>query len=123
MSALKPTVINLHHNPELSQDPQTLYIGRKKGLIREHFGNPFALTPNLKGEQAQKNRQACIQAFDLWLEGKAYREVEPERRQWIIKNLWRIKKAKHLACYCAPKACHGDVLLKVALELPPASEF
>ena len=30
-------------------------------------------------------------------------------------------RGKHLVCFCAPKPCHADLLLKRANVAPPAS--
>jgi len=48
-------------------------------------------------------------------------EVIRKHREWIIKQdelMSQIEelKGKDLACWCAPKPCHGDTLLKLANE-------
>lgn len=47
-------------------------------------------------------------------------EVIEMYRKWVYSNPEMIKKirselsGKDLVCYCAPKACHGDVILEIA---------
>jgi hypothetical protein len=46
-------------------------------------------------------------------------EVVEKYRNWILKNEYLMSKlpelkGKTLGCWCAPKACHGDVLIELA---------
>ena len=47
-------------------------------------------------------------------------EVIEMYRKWVYNNPEMIAKiraelpGKDLVCYCAPKACHGDVILEIA---------
>lgn len=46
-------------------------------------------------------------------------EVIEKYRNWILNNEYLMSrlhelKGKTLGCWCAPKACHGDVLLELA---------
>ena len=45
-----------------------------------------------------------IRKYDAWIRGK------PDLVEKAKKEL----KGKVLACWCAPEACHGDVLAKIA---------
>lgn len=69
------------------------------------YGNPFVMQRGRKGE-----RERVMQAF----EGYARKRIErdPEFREAVKALLGRV-----LGCWCAPLACHGDVLLKLAEEL------
>lgn len=40
-------------------------------------------------------------------------------KQWFLDTL----RGKRLGCWCAPRACHGDVLLNIAEELYNESLF
>lgn len=75
-----------------------VYIGRPS-----QFGNPYRV-------MGEHTRAAVIEAF----EERARRAIErnPKAAE-AIKGLY----GKTLGCWCAPKACHGDVLLKLAAEL------
>lgn len=52
-----------------------------------HFGNPFSHT-NYKGVQkVMPNVKEAVIAFEQWLRGEAYQDIEPERRQWILDQI------------------------------------
>lgn len=75
-----------------------VYCGRP-GL----FGNPFT------GPVKARN----VELFAMWLRGELP-EVEPERRERILKRLPELQ-GKHLACWCGLDCpCHVDVLCEMA---------
>ncbi len=92
----KTTVINLR-GQELGD---AVYIGRavsRRGLKHSPWANPYRMTKQTTREEAiEKYRQHLRENPDL---------VERARREL---------KGKTLACWCAPKPCHGDVLAAVA---------
>lgn len=97
-------------------DACEVYIGRRQTGM--HYGNPFGIE-GIKSQLAVKTfktRAEAIAAYQDWLAGVQYGEVEPERRRWILANLPRLA-GKRLGCYCKPLACHGDVLVAL-LERP-----
>ena len=59
---------------------------RRPGTIH-HFGNPFSHT-NYPGVQlvVPTVKEAVI-AYDKWLRGEAYQDIEPERREWILEQI------------------------------------
>lgn len=69
-----------------------VYIGRPS-----KWGNPFVIG-------ADGNRADVIAKY----------------KAWLLKNPKLVQDAKHelagksLVCWCAPEACHGDVLLNIA---------
>lgn len=69
-----------------------IYIGRPG-----KWGNPFPL-------QSEDDRDRCIEKYRAWL------EEQPD----LIEAAKRDLKDKVLGCWCAPRACHGDVLLEIA---------
>lgn len=73
-----------------------VYIGRGGP-----WGNPFRM-----GTHA--SRETVIRAFEAWM-----RESMDERARWIRAHIHELH-GKRLGCYCAPLACHGDVLAKWA---------
>lgn len=105
-----PLVRNVRHG---KGDPSDLYVGREKASTI-HFGNPFThqdkptLASVIVGSRAE-----AVQAYRDWLDGKAWADVEPERRLWILDQLPKLK-GRRLVCWCAPLACHGDVLAEMA---------
>lgn len=68
-----------------------IYIGRPT-----KWGNPFVV-----GKHG--TRQEVIEKYRAWIVN------QPE----LLAALGELK-GQNLACYCAPKACHGDVLLELA---------
>lgn len=74
-------------------DLDTVYIGRGSP-----FGNPFKM-------DNEDDRDKVIELYRHWL-WKALQEGK------ITKEMLLSLDGKRLACYCAPKACHGHVLVK-----------
>ena len=97
-------------------DQRYVYIGRPGGNSNQHFGNPFTHKPGTKASVVVGSRQEAVQAFDDWLDGTKWQHVEPARRLWILSHLHIIKN-KNPVCWCAPKACHGDVPERRSKEL------
>ena len=63
------------------------------------FGNPFKI-----GEHG--NRQDVIEKYEFWI-------FQPEQlalRERMIREL----KGQDLLCWCAPDACHADIILSIA---------
>jgi hypothetical protein len=71
------------------------YIGRPS-----KWGNPFTLN-------AARNREAIIASYEAWL-----------RKQPELMAALPELRGKVLGCWCAPKPCHGDVLLRLANAQP-----
>ena len=76
-------------NPNTPRD--VVYIGRPS-----KWGNPFTMN----GEQ---DRERVIAQFEQYLLNS------PK----LLAQLGELK-GQDLVCYCAPKACHGDILLRLA---------
>jgi hypothetical protein len=87
-----------------------VYIGRGQGSI---FGNPFTHKEGTQAAVVVGSRAEAVQAFRDWLASAACEEIEPERRQAILDAIPTLK-GKVLGCWCAPLACHGDVLAELA---------
>lgn len=69
-----------------------VYVGRPSS-----FGNPFVI-------EIDGTREEVIQKYREWLMS------QPE----LIEKVKLELKGKILGCWCAPLACHADVLLEVA---------
>ena len=82
-----------------------VYIGRIKNS-NKHYGNPFPV--GVGGD----TREVSIEKCDQWLRGTGYRNVEPQRRSWILANLPRLKD-RALGCHCHPLPCHGDIYVRM----------
>lgn len=74
--------------------PGAVYIGRPT-----KWGNPFLL-----GKDG--SREEVIEKYVLWL------KTQPG----LVADARKELAGKHLVCWCAPLACHGHVLVKVANE-------
>ncbi len=109
-----------------------VYIGRKHDGSM-HYGNPFSHIPNVEGTIHVKNRDIACDAFIYWIDGRwedlcafiggnveRAKNIEPERRSWIIANLKPLKN-QTLLCYCTPQRCHGNYLAHLADSLPNRS--
>ena len=77
----------VHHKKEAYD----IYIGRP-GI----WGNPYILWRD-------GDRETVIAKYETWL------KTQPE----LMRKLPELR-GKVLGCWCAPAACHGDILLKLA---------
>lgn len=75
------------------REPYDVYIGRPS-----KWGNPFVI-----GKDG--TREEVIEKYRQWLV-----PILEEHGVGPIAEL----KGKTLGCWCAPKPCHGDVLLELA---------
>lgn len=69
-----------------------VYIGRPS-----KWENPFTISK-------QQSRERCIELFRWYLRGR------PDLQEAARREL----AGRDLVCWCAPAACHGDVLARVA---------
>jgi hypothetical protein len=76
-----------------------VYIGR--GSI---WGNPFVM-----GRDG--DRDEVIEKYELWLLGHISAPGNPEKP--TLTKAKQELKGRVLGCFCKPKNCHGDVLVKI----------
>src|SRR5690349_8425625 len=84
-----PKIYNLRHG---NVPPGAVKIDRST-----KWGNPFVI-------ENESDRPWAIAKFLSWL------ETQPE----LVRDAMVELKGKDLACWCAPKACHGDVWIGIA---------
>ncbi|ADC73234.1 conserved hypothetical protein (plasmid) [Thioalkalivibrio sp. K90mix] len=84
-----PRVLNKHRD---SRSPGSVYIGRPS-----RWGNPFVV-----GRDG--TREEVVARYREWLLAR------PEKMEAARREL----RGRDLVCFCAPKACHGDVLIEIA---------
>ena len=84
-------VLNRHDGVQMD-DSNIIYIGRP-GM----FGNPF----QMHGEDSRKE---VIERYRLWFDGQM--RFYPQFRLRVLQL-----RGHDLACWCAPKPCHGDVII------------
>lgn len=77
-----------------------VYVGRPT-----KFGNPFShLTSGTLAQHLVDTRDQAVERFE------AYLLSQPELLAAAKQEL----KGKSLICWCAPKSCHADILMKHA---------
>lgn len=79
------------------RDRHHIYIGRNpKRMAPSKWGNPFVV-----GEHGARGE--CIALYENWL----------RQNDALIAALDELRGLV-LGCWCAPRACHGDLLLRLA---------
>ncbi len=86
-----PKVYNKYHN---DAPHAAVYIGRPS-----MWGNPF----HMDGEH---NRDFVCEKFEQYV----------RERPELINQIKFHLHGKDLVCFCSPKKCHGDTLLRIANE-------
>lgn len=89
---MTPTVVNRHHFRGKPLPRPSVYIGRGTPL-----GNPFRYPEH---PDAMERYRAW-----LWERIKA-------RDAAVLAALLEIRAETHLVCSCAPRPCHGDVVVR-----------
>lgn len=83
----------IHCHGFRGNDETTAYIGRPT-----IFGNPYIL-------EREEDREIVLEKYKTYFTKRI--EKDPEFREAVLSL-----KGKDLACWCAPRACHGDVILE-----------
>lgn len=81
------------------KEPYDVYIGRPGP-----WGNPFTHRDGTLAEHRCATREEAIQRYEAWL------LAQPD----LVARAKVELRGKVLGCWCAPQACHGDVLLRIA---------
>ena len=79
----------------LRKEKYTVYIGRGSG-----FGNPFII-----GKSG--TREKVIKKYEKWVRESSI----------LLQQISILPKDAILGCYCKPKACHGDIIIKIWKEI------
>jgi len=77
------------------------------------WGNPFSHKPSAIAKCKVGSREEAVQAYDDWLAGIKYQEVNPDQRKWILEHIYQLKGSV-LGCFCFPNKCHGNILARLA---------
>jgi len=80
-----------------------VYIGRPS-----LWGNPFSSKDKTIAKYHVSNKSEAIQKYEDWIENQPH----------LIKEL-KALKGKILGCWCKPKPCHGDVIVKLIEKYYP----
>ena len=81
-------------------DESDVYIGRavpELGIGDGKWGNPFVMA-----NESDTERERAINAYREWV------VAQPE-----LLGSHEELRSKRLGCWCAPKPCHGDVLVEL----------
>ena len=96
-----------------------IYIGRRRGTAH-HWGNPFTHRSGATLAEVQvRTREEAISRYETWLRGESDTSLEQERSNWICDQIRKLRAEAtqeqpiKLGCFCAPIACHGDVLRRM----------
>lgn len=99
MAIGKITVVNKHHKLLL---PNKIYIGRGSPL-----GNPFPI------KEGFSTREQVIEKYEDHFRGLiASNNKDAIQALDHMESIVRGGENLYLECFCAPKACHGDIIKK-----------
>lgn len=106
------SIINLHHG---GLPPGAVYTGRAAGKYK---GSPLANPFPMRNED---ERSIVIERYSIWLNYHLVAEDSPASLE--LKRLLELAKNGDLilACWCAPKACHCDII-KAKIEAMATDE-
>lgn len=79
------------------REPYDVYIGRPS-----KWGNPFADREGTLAQFKVATREEAIIAYEAWI------MTQPDLMASLVEL-----QGKVLGCWCAPKECHGDVLVRL----------
>lgn len=82
------------------KNPHDVYIGRPS-----KWGNPYSHKSGTLAKFKTKTRQEAITNYAKYLFSDAGKN--------LLTDIHELK-GKVLGCWCKPKACHGDILRKLA---------
>ncbi len=80
------------------KDVYDVYIGRPS-----KWGNPFSHKKGTRATHLTDTREEAVSKYKEYL----------LNNRGLLKDLYTLK-GKTLGCWCAPEACHGDVLVELA---------
>jgi Domain of unknown function (DUF4326) len=81
-----------------------VYIGRPSP-----FGNPYSHQDGTLARFRVRTRDEAIAAYEVWI------QTQPD-----LLAMLPALRGKVLGCWCRPKKCHGDVLVRLIDQLPDA---
>jgi hypothetical protein len=88
-------VININ-----SEKPYDVYIGRPS-----KWGNPFSHEDDNLAQFKVATRREAVEKYEIWIRDNPL----------LMGDLWELED-RVLGCWCKPKCCHGDILIKLLQE-------
>jgi hypothetical protein len=89
----------VYHKLDPNVPKDAVYVGRPTV-----WGNPYKIGAKRPG--GIMDRDDVIACYRTWI------YTQPLYQDAVKRHL----KGKDLVCWCAPKACHADILLEIANE-------
>jgi hypothetical protein len=103
-------MIKVIHKKDSDKHDNVIYVGRGSAL-----GNPYTSIQDrqTQAEFVVDSRKESIQCFKDYLLKKI--EEKDEEICVTMNEIYTmaIRGNVHLACYCKPKSCHGDVIKEI----------
>lgn len=97
-----PEVVNL------KTDKYDVYIGRPSS-----WGNPHIIFRNGSRDEVCDKHEAWLRQ---WIDHKKEIIIKGMSNKWMIEHLGELE-GEIIGCYCTPKRCHGDTLVKIFIEM------
>lgn len=109
-----PKVLNRHHFNGSNYPPNSVYVGRGYNSI---LGNPFSHLDNTLAKYKVATREEAVTQYEKYMRNiLAAEKLLPENKRPYTAAILALAE-KNLVCYCAPKSCHGDILIVLCQEL------
>jgi len=86
------------------KEKYTHYIGRGS-----RFGNPFMI-----GKDG--NREEVILLYEEYIRKLIEEKIEGKNNPKLPNAIYDLPEDAILGCYCKPKNCHGDIIIKIWKE-------
>jgi len=83
------------------REPYDVYVGRPT-----LYGNPFSHENGTKAKFKVATREEAIAKYEEWV------RTQPG----LVAMIKRELRGKVLGCWCSPKPCHAEVLVRIANE-------
>ena len=113
---METTVVNIYKIQKgWERDSKYVYIGRKGKGHDGYFGNPIPLNspgicPVCSRSGVHNDRGSTLVCYEKY----ARRRISEDP---IFREAVKALQGHTLVCFCKPQACHGDILVKLCIEL------
>lgn len=87
------------------KDHYDIYIGRPGKGKSGYWGNPIVINKECPMCGLKHDREASIICYESYIEYRIGNDLE-------FRNKLKSLKGKVLGCFCKPKLCHGDIMIK-----------
>ncbi len=91
------------------KDEFDVYIGRAGHNQDGYFGNPISLTN-------ENERPKCVSEYKTYFYDRIANDSEFKSRIEALRN-------KRIACFCAPKLCHGMIIVEYLENISPNEQI